>query len=341
MDKKEIIEKLSLELNKYDDIDEKLDRLSELLEEYQNHPDFQEIFSSLYQNIDMTSIFKEEDPVLVEFYNVLESTNELILNENYEEVISLLTPYQKLVDELLDIRSIDNEKFDICCFFNEIEKQLFYYIDSNPRKDIHLLNPYAGEYYSRLALVYHNSLNYNKALECYKKILAFNPCSNQALLGMAYLSYIQENYLTALEYIKEFSKYAFSNDMIFDAYQILTNIHIQLAKYDYAAVFAMIGSSFAPTEEKAEELSAIYKNYKKEINFDIDDDKELDKFLSNEEFIYMPNDRVMDVLYTMLLEYKNHENMKEDYLDMAQIILSLVDDDELTKEYEILLKEYN
>ena len=341
MDKNEIIELITKELEKYEDADDKLDRLSEILEEYQDHPDFGEIFKTIYQNIDIESMLPSEDPILEEFYNVLESTNDLIINEQYEEVITLLTPYQKLVDELLDISSVDSDKFDICCFFNEIEKQMFYFMESNPNKDIHLLNPYALEYYSRLALVYHNSLNYNLASECYKKMLKYNPCSNQALLGMAYISYAQENYLTSLEYIKEFSKYAFLSDLIFEAYQILVNIHIQLGKLDYAAIFAMIGSSFAQTEEKAEELLKVYNEYRQEIKTDVNSDEDMDKFLADEDFIYMPNDRVMDVLYTMLLDFKNDDDMKEEYMDIAQIILSLVDDEETEKEYERLLKEFH
>jgi len=341
MDKNEIIELITKELEKYEDVDDKLDRLSEILEEYQDHPDFGEIFKTIYQNIDIESMLPSEDPILEEFYNVLESTNDLIINEQYEEVVTLLTPYQKLVDELLDISSVDSDKFDICCFFNEIEKQMFYFMESNPNKDIHLLNPYALEYYSRLALVYHNSLNYNLASECYKKMLKYNPCSNQALLGMAYISYAQENYLTSLEYIKEFSKYAFLSDLIFEAYQILVNIHIQLGKLDYAAIFAMIGSSFAQTEEKAEELLKVYNEYRQEIKTDVNSDEDMDKFLADEEFIYMPNDRVMDVLYTMLLDFKNDDDMKEEYMDIAQIILSLVDDEETEKEYERLLKEFH
>lgn len=342
MDKNEIIKIISEKLEQYDDIDDKLDYLSELLEEYKDHEDFEEIFKTIYQNIDMKSIFSpKEDPAIEEFINVLESTNELIMNEQYEEVITILSPYQKLADELLDDSNVDKNKFDICCFFNEIEKQLFYFIESNPNKDIHLLNPYALEYYSRLGLVYHNSLRYDKAMECYKKMLNYNPCSNQALIGMAYISYAQENFLTSMEYIKEFAKFAFSSELIYEAYQILVNINIQLGKFDYAAIFAMLGSSFATNEKNADELMDIFNKYRNEINIDIDSDEELDKFLAKEEFIYMPNDNVMDVLYTMLLDFKNHENQKEDYVDMAEIILSLVEDDELMKDYEQLLKEYN
>ena len=342
MNKEEIIKLINDELAKYDDIDDKLDYLSEVLEEYKDHEDFEEIFKKIYENIDMTNVFQnEEDPVIEEFINVLESTNDLILNEQYEEVITILTPYQKLADELLNVEGIDEEKFEICCFFNEIEKQLFYFIDSNPNKDIHLLNPYALEYYSRLGLVYHNSLKYNEATECYKKMLKFNPCSNQALIGMAYISYAQENYLTAIEYIKEFSKYAFSSDMIYEAYRILVDIHLQLGKYDYAAIFAMLGAEFAPNEKLGKELLEIHVKYQNYINIDVNNDNKLDEYLLEEEFSYMPNDKVMDVLYTMLLEFKNHENLKDDYMDMAQIILSLVDDGELYDEYENLLKEYN
>lgn len=342
MDKNEIIDLINKELEKYNDIDDKLDYLSTVLEEYKDHEDFEEIFKKIYENIDMSSAFqREEDPIIEEFINVLESTNDLILNEQYEEVITILTPYKKLVDELLNADEIDTEKFEVCCFFNEIEKQLFYFINSNPNKDIHLLNPYALEYYSRLGLVYHNSLKYNEAIECYKKMLKYNPCSNQALIGMAYISYFQENYLTAMEYIKEFSKYAFSPDMIFEAYQILVDIHLQLGKLDYASIFAMLAADFAPNEKVGKDLLEIYVKYRNHINIDVNNDEELDKYLAVDEFIYMPSEKVMDVLYTMLLEFKDHENLKDDYMDMAQIILSLVDDEELFDEYENLLKEYN
>ena len=55
----------------------------------------------------------------------------------------------------------------------------------------------------------------------------------------------------------------------------------------------------------------------------------------------MPNDRVMDVLYTMLEEFKDNPSRKEDFIDLAEIILSIVDDEEVEKEYNELLKEYN
>ena len=218
---------------------------------------------------------------------------------------------------------------------------MFYYICSDPKKDIHLLDPAASEYYSRLGLVYHNILNYKKAYECYTKILAFNCCSNQALLGMAHLAFVQDNYLTSLEYLKEFSKYAFSQELIFEGYQLLTNIYIQLGKYDYAAVFAYIGSSFAMNENLEETMLNIYMQYKKEINFDLENDEELDKFLHLEEFEYFPTDDTLDVLYTMLLEYKDHEELKNEYYDLASIIVSLVDDEDLEKEMEELVKDYN
>lgn len=340
MTKEDIFKLISEELNKIEDIDEKLDYLADALEKYHDYPEIGEIISNIYKKIN-TSFENNEDPILLEFYNVLESTNDLIMNEQYEEVITILSPYQKLVDKLLDISNIDQDKLEVGCFFNEVEKQMFYYITSDPNKDIHLLNSAASEYYSRLALVYHNSLNYNKALECYKKILSFNPCSNQALLGMAYLAYSQENYLTSLEYLKEFSKYAFNSDMIFEAYQLLTNIYIQYEKFDYAGVFAYIGSSFAPYENLEETMLNVYKQYKNEIYFDIDNDDELDKFLNREEFIYIPNDDVMDVLYTMLLDYKNHNDLKSEYIDLATLILSLVEDEELEEEIDKIFKEYN
>ena len=105
-------------------------------------------------------------------------------------------------------------------------------------------------------------LNYNKAFECSKEILKYNPCSNQALLNMAYIAYSQENYLTSLEYIKEFSKYAFDNTMIFEAYQILVDIYLGLDKYDYAAIFAYIGSSFTDNEDYEKTMYDIYLKYK-------------------------------------------------------------------------------
>jgi hypothetical protein len=158
---------------------------------------------------------------------------------------------------------------------------------------------------------------------------------------MAYLAFIQDNYLTALEYLKDFSRYAFSSELIFEGYQLLTNIFIQLGKFNYAGVFAYIGSSFAPNEELEETMLKVYNQYKNEIDFDLVNQDELDKFLEKEEFEYMPNDDVMDVLYTMLLEFKNHEELKDDYFDLASVITSLVDDEELEKELENLLKEYN
>ena len=240
MNKEEIVKSVKIELDKIEDYDDKVDYLVNVLPSYSDNEDFEYIIKTLYEYIKI-DLNESIDPRIEEFENVLESTNDMIMNEQYEEVISLLLPYQKLVNELSDISDIDFEKLEVCCFFNEVEKQMYYYMASDPNKDIHLLNPIISEYYSRLALVYHNSLNYNKAFECYKKILAFNPCSNQALLGMAYLAYIQDNYLTSLEYIKDFARYAFSSELIFEAYQLLTNIHISQGKYDYAAVFAFIG----------------------------------------------------------------------------------------------------
>ena len=340
MSKEEIITLIIQELEKVDDIDEKLDLLADLAVNYKDHPEYDSIMSEIYYSLKYDNN-NEENPLLEEFSNVLESTNELIMNEKYDEVIDKLFPYQGLVDELLDVSDVDLDKLEVCCFFNEIEKQMFYYRCSDPNKDIQLINPLASEYYSRLALVYHNSSNFNKAIECYKKILAFNPCSNQALLGMAHIAYIQDNYLTALEYLKEFAIYAFSSELIFEAYQLLTNIYIQYAKYDYAALFAYIGTSFAPSEELEETMMKVYMQYKSEIKFDIDNDEELDNHLLVEEFKYMPNDDVMDVLYTMLLDYKGKEGLEEEYFDMSQIILSLVDDEELEKDIESLFREYN
>lgn len=340
MTKSEIIDNIKQEIDRIDDYDDKVDYIAETLATYHERDDFEDILKEIYQYVKKDSDINI-DLRMVEFENVLESTNELIMNEKYEEVINLLLPYESYVNELCDISSIDLDKLEVCCFFNEVEKQIYYYLVSDPNKDIHLLESSVSEYYSRLALVYHNSINYNKALECYKKILSFNPCSNQALLGMAYLAYIQDNYLTSLEYLKDFSKYAFSSELIFEGYQLLTNIFIQLGKYSYAGVFAYIGSSFAPNEDLEETMLKIYNQYKNEIDFDLDNEDELDKFLENEEFEYMPNDDVMDVLYTMLLEFKNHEELKEDYLDLASLITSLVDDEELEKELETMLKEYN
>lgn len=340
MNKEDIINKIKIELDKLSDLDDKMDFLLDSLQEYENHPDFKDILAKLYEYVNCD--YQEEiDPRYQEFYNVLETTNEMIINEQYEDVINLLLPYQKIVDEMSNINGIDLEQLEVGSFFNEVEKQLFYYICSDPKKDIHLLDPAVCEYYSRLGLVYHNILNYNKAYECYKKILSFNCCSNQALLGMAHLAYLQDNYLTSLEYLKEFSKYAFSKELIFEGYQLLTNIYIQLAKYDYAAIFAYIGSSFAMNEKLEETMLNIYMQYKKEINFDIDNDEEMDKFLHNEEFEYFPTDDVMDVLYTMLLDYKDHEELKNEYYDLASIITSLVDDEDLEEELKDITKEYN
>ena len=55
----------------------------------------------------------------------------------------------------------------------------------------------------------------------------------------------------------------------------------------------------------------------------------------------MPNDDVMDVLYTMLLDFKAKPELQDDYLDLAEIILSLVDDEELEKDVEKIFKELN
>ena len=100
-------------------------------------------------------------------------------------------------------------------------------------------------------------------------------------------------------------------------------------------------NELVPNEELEETMLKVYNQYKNEIDFDLDNQDELDKFLEKEEFEYMPNDDVMDVLYTMLLEFKNHEELKDDYFDLASVITSLVDDEELEKELENLLKEYN
>lgn len=343
MDKKQVVNKIMDELNKYEDIDDKLDALPELLIEYVDHPNYKEIFIEIYDLLEVDAHFNNHDidPKLSEFINALESTNELILTEQYDKAIEILLNKKEYAEELISYNEIELDKFEIGCYFNEIEKQLFFYLESDPNKDIHLLSPYAGEYYSRLALVYHNSLQYEKAIECYKIILKYNPCSNQALLGMAYIAYHQENYLTAIEYVKEFSKYAFSSEMIFEAYQILTNIYIQYGKYDYAAICAFLGSSFALEEENMHQMLNIYEKYRQEILINFDDDSEVDNFLSKEDLIYMPNDRVMDVLYTMLEEFKDNPSKKEDFIDLAEIILSIVDDEEVEKEYNELLKEYN
>ncbi len=340
MTKQEIIDLIKKEIDLVDDYDDKIDVLAELIEPYRDREDFDETILEIYKSIEENN---EEiyDERLVELENILDSTNELIINEQYEDVVNILKPYEDLVNDLFDINDIDRDKFEVGCFFNEIEKNLFFYLESDPNKDIHLINPFASEYYSRLALVYHNSLKYNEALECYKKILAFNPCSNQALLGMAYLAYRQENYLTALEYIKEFAKYAFVSDLIFEAYQLLTNIYIQLAKYDYACIFAYIGSSFAMNENLAETMLNIYLQYKNEVKFDLDDDRKLDKFLKKEEFIYFPNNDVMEILYSLLEEYRGKKELEEVYYQIVNLILSLVDDEELAKEVENQLKEYN
>lgn len=340
MTKEEIIASIKSEIDKIDDYDDKVDYIAETLASYHERDDFKEILSEIYQYVKNGESL-DVDLRMVEFENVLESTNELIMSEKYEEVIDLLLPFEDYVNELSDVGSIDLDKLEVSCFFNEVEKQIYFYLVSDPNKDIHLIDSVVSEYYSRLALVYHNSINYNKAHRCYKKILSFNPCSNQALLGMAHLAYMQDNYLTALEYLKDFSKYAFSSELIFEGYQLLTNIYIQLGKFNYAAVFAYIGASFAPNEDLEETMLKIYDQYKNNIEFDIDNVVELDQFLEKEEFKYMPNDDVMDVLYTMLLEFKNHDELKDDYFDLASVITSLVDDEDLEKELEEMLKEYN
>ena len=339
MNKYDIVALVLEKVEDINDLDEKLFRALELLEEYKDHQDFSEIMNTVYFKI-RDEITQEEDPRLVEFADVLESTNDLIMNEQYEEVITLLTPFQDLVDELLDVSNIEFDKLEPCCFFNETEKNIFYYMVSDPSKDTYLLNPLASEYYHRLSLVYLKILNYNKAFECSKEILKYNPCSNQALLNMAYIAYSQENYLTSLEYIKEFSKYAFDNTMIFEAYQILVDIYLGLDKYDYAAVFAYIGSSFSDNEDYEKTMYDIYLKHKDEIRFDIDDDKALDDFLSKEEFSYFPSDDVLDVLYTILIELEEH-NLMEDYFEVANMILTLVDDEDLKLELEKKISGYN
>ena len=153
MNKYDIVALVLEKVEDINDLDEKLFRALELLEEYKDHQDFSEIMNTVYFKI-RDEITQEEDPRLVEFADVLESTNELIMNEQYEEVITLLTPYQDLVDELLDVSNIEFDKLEPCCFFNETEKNIFYYMVSDPSKDTYLLNPLASEYYHRLSLVY-------------------------------------------------------------------------------------------------------------------------------------------------------------------------------------------
>ena len=339
MNKEEIIALVKDKVSDISDLDERLYHALELLEEYKDHKDFDEIISEVYFSI-KKEIQENEDPRLIEFSEVLESTDDLIMNEKYEEVITLLTPYQDLVDEMLDVSNLEFDKLEPCCFFNETEKNLFYFMVSDPNKDTYLLNPLASEYYHRLCLVYLKTLSYDKAIKCCKEMLRFNPCSNQALLNMAYIAYSQGNYLTSLEYIKEFSNYAFDNTMIFEAYQILVDIYLGYEKYDYAAVFAYIGSSFTDNEEYEETMYNIYEKYKDEIRFDVDDESALDNFLSKEEFSYFPKDDVLDVLYTILMDLEEH-NLMEDYFEVANMILSLVDDVDLENELKKKVSEMN
>ena len=61
------------------------------------------------------------------------------------------------------------------------------------------------------------------------------------------------------------------------------------------------GNEFTKRGEELEDtMLKVYQQYKGEISFDIDNDEELDNHLLVEEIKYMPNDDVMDVLYTML-----------------------------------------
>ena len=341
MSKEEIINIIKEKLDAIEDVDDKVDALAELMNEYYDHKDFDYIITKLYSLIKYNEDVELEDPRVEELYSVLDSTNELLMNEKYEEVINLLVPFQSFIDEMTDISNIDLGKLEVCSFFNEIEKQMYFYRLSDPNKDIHLINPVVSQYYSCLSICYHQSSDFNNAIKCYKEILKFNPCSNMALFGMAYIAYVQDNYLTCLEYLKELALYAFSSELIFEAYQLLTNIYIQYCKYDYAALFAYIGSSFAPSEELENTMLDIYGKYKDEIKFDINNEEDLDNHLLIEEFKYMPNDDVMDVLYTMLLDFKAKPELKDDYLDLAEIILSLVDDEELEKDVEKIFKELN
>ena len=105
MSKEEIIELLKNEIDKIDDYDDKADYLVDIIKE-------------LYDYIRVDDN-ENVDPRIEEFENVLESTNEMIINEQYEDVINLLTPYQSLVEELQDISSLDLDKLEVCCFFNE------------------------------------------------------------------------------------------------------------------------------------------------------------------------------------------------------------------------------
>ena len=109
MNKYDIVALVLEKVEDISDLDERLFRALELLEEYKDHEDFSEIMNTVYFKI-RDEITQEEDPRLVEFANVLESTNELIMNEQYEEVITLLTPFQDLVDELLDVSNIEFDK---------------------------------------------------------------------------------------------------------------------------------------------------------------------------------------------------------------------------------------
>ena len=123
MNKEEIIALVKDKVSDISDLDERLYHALELLEEYKDHKDFDEIISEVYFSI-KKEIQENEDPRLIEFSEVLESTDDLIMNEKYEEVITLLTPYQDLVDEMLDVSNLEFDKLEPCCFFNETEKNL-------------------------------------------------------------------------------------------------------------------------------------------------------------------------------------------------------------------------
>ena len=84
----------------------------------------------------------------------------------------------------------------------------------------------------------------------------------------------------------------------------------------------------------------IYEKYKDEIHFDVDDENALDDFLSKEEFSYFPKDDVLDVLYTILMDLEEH-NLMEDYFEVGNMILSLVDDPDLENELKKKVSEMN
>ena len=93
-------------------------------------------------------------------------------------------------------------------------------------------------------------------------------------------------------------------------------------------------------QEYEETMFNIYEKYKDEIRFDVDDENALDDFLSKEDFSYFPKDDVLDVLYTILMDLEEH-NLMEDYFEVGNMILSLVDDPDLENELKKKVSEMN